>query len=153
MADIQIADFSGFNAEMVQDVNIGGVVKVAVLQDKRFTKLWPVKADVTGGEVTQAPVLVSGAKFAVWDCPENSIQFTDQLINDQGFQSWQHGVELLIAGQKKETVNELIKLVNSRVVFLFQDPTGQWFVAGQGQNGISITTSATTAKTGTDKRG
>lgn len=151
-----MTDLSTIVVDSHQAANVAGARKVAFILAKKFTAKWPAASDITAGEVTGLPSakLPEGAKWALYDCPQNTIDVKSSAANTEpGFVSHQHDVALDIAGFSKAIQVELSLLQNAPVVVAVELADGGWAVAGDSSHGIQLTAATSIGKMGNDKRG
>lgn len=151
-----MTDLSTIVVDSHQTANVAGTRRLAIILAKKFTAKWPAVADITAGEVTGLPSakLPEGAKWAVYDCPPNTIDVKSSPANTEaGFNSQMHSVSLEIANFSKAIQVELSLFLNAPVVVAAELADGTWAVAGDSSHGIQLNPATSIGKMGNDKRG
>lgn len=145
-------NFSSIAADSTQLGNPAGARRIARALAKSFTGGWPVKADITAGEITVAP-RIAASSFAVYEVPVNTIDASDDQIGEPGYQNFKQSIEFQMAGLSKQLQAELAKDINAGSVFLVELNDDQWVVVGTSQKPIFMKSSGKIGKKGSDQRG
>ncbi|GAB4047112.1 hypothetical protein [Spirosoma litoris] len=138
-----------------QTVNPGGGRRLFLIATDQITGEWPKRADILGGEVTTAPTLVTGtpaATFIEVSISDNSLKLDEALKGATGYQSWEQGLELKVAGYTKEQVAAIEKLLNTDVVAVVILTDGVRVVLGTSLMGLQFEITHTTGAKGGDRR-
>ncbi|QMW04087.1 hypothetical protein [Spirosoma foliorum] len=138
-----------------QTVNPGGARRLFLCPTDQFTGEWPKRADITAGEVTVVPVLVTGppaGTFIEVAISDNSLKLDEGLKGATGYQSWEQGLELKVAGYTKEQVAAIEKLLNVEVVAVAILTDGLRVVMGTSLMGLQFEIVHTTGAKGSDRR-
>ncbi|MDR6195184.1 hypothetical protein [Siphonobacter sp. SORGH_AS_0500] len=133
--------------------NPGGTRNLYIIARKDFDGVWPKAADIVDGEITVAPKLFAGKKFAEYEFPDGTFELADDGGGDPGFQSYKHTADFMLAGFDKKLVAELRKHLNTASVIIGELNDGQLAVIGSSDNGIYLKPSFKSGKKGNDKRG
>ncbi len=147
-----LVNFSSIAADSTQAGNPAGARRVMRALAKSFTGGWPIKADITAGEITVAPRITAGS-FAIYEVPANTIDASDELLGEPGYQNWKQGIEFQMAGLSKQLQAELAKDINAGSVFLVELNDDQFVVVGTSQKPIFLKNSGKIGKKGSEQRG
>jgi hypothetical protein len=133
-----LTSFTSVKRRARQEDNLGGIVKILIVSEEDFTDNWPKKADVTAGEVTLAPPLVTGKSFAnmVFDVDSSMIK-----INRKGELGYQnYGIEggAKLSGVSKEQFTALGFTTNCGAVVIAEDAEGRKWVLGTRRRPLTI---------------
>ncbi|MVM37276.1 hypothetical protein GO730_05875 [Spirosoma sp. HMF3257] len=120
-----------------------------------FTGEWPKRADITAGEITVVPTMVTGppaGTFIEVAISDNSLKLDEALKGATGYQSWEQGLELKVAGYTKEQCAAIEKLLNVDVVAVVILTDGLRVVMGTSLMGLQFEIVHTTGAKGGDRR-
>lgn len=145
--------FSNIDGTSHQKPNPGGIRQVYVAIARDIQGVWPKEADITAGEITTLPVMVTGKKFAEYECPDGTVDASSQQSGDPGYMSYKHMINFSLAGYSKELIAELTKHRNAGAVFIVEQNDGTFSVVGSSDNPIYLKSDFKTGKKGSDKRG
>lgn len=146
-------NFASLAADSHQEGNPGGVYTLGVVLAKSFTAPWPVKGDITAGEITVAPRIPVDVRIAVYDFPDGKVEASSEKQGDPGFQSFKHNMEFMFASFSKGHQAELGKFLNAGGVFFVEMGDGLFGVVGSSKNPVYAKQSFKTGKKGGDPRG
>ena len=156
-------NFASLAADSHQEGNPGGVYTLGVVLAKTFFAPWPVKGDITNGEITVMPrmngqvpgtsTLITGNKIAVYDFPDGKVEVSSEKQGDPGFQSFKHNIEFMFASFSKAHQAELSKHLNAGAVFFVEMGDGLFCVVGSSKNPVYTKQSFKSGKKGGDPRG
>lgn len=146
-------NFANLNATSEQEGNPGGIRTLLVAEKRFIDGVWPKKADTVTGEITTLPTMVATAKFAVYECPDGTMEVSSEKQGDPGFQSYKHNIEFMFAGFSKTIQAELAKTLNAGSVYIVEMNDGQYVVVGSSDNPLFTKQSFKGGKKGGDKRG
>lgn len=138
-----------------QTVNPGGGRRLFLCPTDNFTGEWPKRADITAGEVTVVPTMVTGppaGTFIEVAISDNSLKLDEALKGATGYQSWEQGLELKVAGYTKEQCAAIEKLLNVDVVAVVILTDGLRVVLGTSLMGLQFEIVHTTGAKGGDRR-
>lgn len=146
-------NFSTITADGTGSANPGGNRKIAVIAASAIIGNWPTEALTSTGEITAAPTLAAGAKWALYELPENTISWDSEETGDQGYQQFKHMLQFNMAKTTKEVNAELRKHVNAKSVFIVEGNDDQWHAVGSKQNPIVTKKTAKSGIRGSEQRG
>ncbi|WP_460944503.1 hypothetical protein [Spirosoma daeguense] len=138
-----------------QTTNPGGGRRLFLLATDNITGEWPKLADVTEGELTTAPTLVTGGTaptFIELQVSDNSLKLDGALKGAVGYQSWEQSLDVKVAGFSKKQVNAISKLINTECVAVSILSDGQRVVVGSSFVGLQFEITHTTGAKGGDRR-
>lgn len=131
--------------------NPGGGRKVWIIAKNQFTSDWG-HVDVAG-EITAVPALVALAGWVELEVADNSLKLDQALKGAAGYQAFETGFELKIAGDYKEQTVAVTKLINTEVVAVIQLNDLQRKTVGSTIFPLTFEISHTTGAKGNDQRG
>lgn len=148
-----VASLFNLDGECFQKPNPGGIRTVLVAIAKDIIGVWPRERDIVDGEISVLPIMSIGKKFAVYECPDSTVDIMSQSSGDPGYASYRHAINFSLAGFSKELVAELAKHRNAGSVFVVEQNDGQYSVVASSDNPIFLKSDFKTGKKGADKRG
>lgn len=148
-----VVSFDNADGSCFQTPNPGGIRNVYVGLAKDIAGVWPKVADITAGEIQVLPTMVTGKKFATYECPDSTVDIMSQYAGDAGYGSFKHMINFSLAGYSKKIIAELSKHRNAGSVFIVEQNDGQFTVIGSSDNPIYLKSDFKTGKKGSDKRG
>lgn len=148
-----VVSFANQDGACFQQPNPGGIRNVYVVLCRDIQGVYPKVSDITDGEITALPIMVTGKKFAKYECPDATVDIMSQSSGDPGYASFRHAINFSLAGYSKELVVELSKHRNAGSVFIVEQNDGQYTVVGSSDNAIFLKSEFKTGKKGADKRG
>lgn len=135
--------------------NPGGNNKLFLIAKDRITGEWPKLDVIEDGEITAAPTLVTGTPtttFVEASISDNSLKLDKAMKGATGYQSWEQGMEVKIAGHTKEQCAAIDKLLNTECVAIARSNDGQRNVVGSSYLGLQFEVTHTTGAKGGDRR-
>lgn len=148
-----VASLVNVDGACFQKPNPGGIRTVLVAIARDIVGIWPKESEILEGEITTLPTMVTGKKFASYDCPDSTVDIMSQSSGDPGYASYRHSINFSLAGFSKELVAELAKHRNAGSVFIVEQNDGQYSVVASNDNPIFLKSDFKTGKKGADKRG
>ncbi|MDI9872117.1 hypothetical protein [Flectobacillus roseus] len=149
-----VVSFSNVDGTSHQAPNPGGIRKVYVALAKDIVGVWPnIKTDFTDGEITVLPTMKTGKKFAVYECPDGTVDASHSYTGEPGYSSYKHMINFSLAGHNKELSKEVKKHENAGSVYIVEENDGQHCVVGSTDVPIFLKHDLKTGKKGSDKRG
>lgn len=145
--------FANIDGTSFQAPNPGGVRMVLVAICRDIVGIWPKESDVSGGQIINLPVMVTGKKFAEYECPDATVDVNSSQSGDPGYMSYKHMINFSLAGYSKEVITELQKHRNAGSVYIVQMNDGSYSVVGSSDNPIFLKSDFKSGKKGADKRG
>lgn len=132
--------------------NPGGGRKLYLAAVEAFTQEYPLSEDILEGEVITAPTLTAGETFIEVAISDNSLKIDHQLTGPAGYQSYEHMLEVKIAGYNKIQTAAIEKLLNRQVVAVAVLNDGQRVMVGTNYLGLDLEIVHTTDARGTGRR-
>ena len=141
--------------------NPGGGRRLFVVNVDGLTTDWPKEADIVNGEIITAPPLaaavvgppsVAAAAFVEFDVSDNSLKLDEAMKGAVGYQSWEQGMEVKVAGFSKDQVGAVEKLLNQEVIQVVVQADGTRVVVGTTAIGQQFEVMHTTGAKGGDRR-
>jgi hypothetical protein len=148
-----VVSFANIDGSCSQTPNPGGARHLLVALAKDIVGAWPKPADITAGEITTLPTMVSGKKFSMYEFPNQTCDIMSQSTGDPGYAGFSHSVNFSLAGYSAVLVDELSKHRNAGSVFIVEQNDGQYCVVGCSDRPIFLKSDFKTGKKGADKRG
>lgn len=146
-------NFASLTADSHQDGNPGGISTLGCVLAKTFTGPWPIKTDITDGEITVAPRLPALQKIAQYEFPDGTVEVSSEKQGNPGFQSFKMNIEFMFAAFSKTVQKELSKFLNAGGVFFVEMGDGQFAVVGSSKNPVFVKQGFKSGKKGADPRG
>lgn len=146
-------NFSTIIADGTGSANPGGNRRVACIAAQAITGNWPTSDLTSTGEVSAAPTLATGAKWALYDLPVNAASFNSEWGGENGGDQCKHMINVKMARTSKEIKVELRKHVNAKTVWLVEGNDDLWYVVGSKQNPVTTKRKGQSGTQGTDARG
>lgn len=135
--------------------NPGGIRKIFLIATDQITGEWPKRSLIEEGELDTAPTLASGTPsptFVEAAISDNSGKADSSLKGAVGYQSWEHGLELKIAGFTKVQCAAIEKLLNTEVIAVCLLNDGTRVVYGSSYTGLNFEIMHTTGAKGSDRK-
>lgn len=141
--------------------NPGGGRRLFLVPIDQLTGEWPKRSDIVGGEITTVPPLtvasagppaVLAGAFVEVAVSDNSLKLDESMKGAVGYQSWEQGIEVKIAGFTKDQVVGIEKLLNQEVVCMALLNDGQRVIIGTSLNGQQFEIMHSTGAKGGDRR-
>lgn len=135
--------------------NPGGNNKLYLIAVDQITGEWPKRSLITAGEIATAPTLITGTPtptFVEVAISDNSLKIDESLKGAVGYQSWEQGLELKIAGFTKEQCDAIDKLLNTEVIAVVRSNDGKRIVLGSSYQGLQFEVMHTSGAKGSDRR-
>ncbi|SFD47256.1 hypothetical protein SAMN05216167_105149 [Spirosoma endophyticum] len=148
-----VVSFANLDASSYEKPNPGGFRRLLIIKSKDIDGVWPKLADITAGEIVEAPEFVTGAKLAEYSFPDGSFDLTDASDGDPGFQSFKHAGTFMMAGFGKALTAEIMKHLNAGCILIGEMNDNQFAVAGTSDNPLYVKTAFSSGKKGAEKRG
>ena len=164
-------NLSSVDGECFQMPNPGGLSTVLAVTSRTIAGSWPrvqfnpdgsinyaASSFTEGGEVKELPLLlpdkngVAGA-WSQYMFPNGTAMCDCDSSGDNGYQSYKHSVELMMAGFSVTLRAEMRKHLNAGTVYIMQMKGGEFVVVGSSDDPIFAKTSFKGGKSGKDKRG
>ncbi|MVM36124.1 hypothetical protein GO755_39295 [Spirosoma sp. HMF4905] len=152
---LAVATLAALNRTPQQTVNPGGGRRLFLIPTDQITGEWPKRADITAGELTVVPTLVTGppvGTFVEVQVSDNSLKVDEALKGPTGYQSWEQSLEVKVAGYTKDQVAAVEKLINTEVVAVAILNDGQRVVLGTSLSGLQFEVTHTSGAKGGDRR-
>ncbi|MBO9640167.1 MAG: hypothetical protein J7576_18500 [Siphonobacter aquaeclarae] len=150
MAVVSLANLDGSSEGVA---NPGGTRSLYIISKNDVSGVWPKAADVTTGEITVLPTMVTGKKFAEYKFPDGTFELGDEKSGEPGYQAYKHTVGFSQAGFSKSLIAELQKHLNAGSIVIAQLNDSVLAVAGSSDNPIYLKSNFKSGKKGNDKRG
>ena len=152
---LALATLAAINRTPQQTVNPGGGRRLFLCPTDQFTAEWPKRADITAGELTAVPAMVTGppvGTFIEVQVSDNSLKIDEALKGPTGYQSWEQMLEVKVAGYNKEQCAAIEKLINTEVVAVVILTDGLRVVLGTSLMGLQFEVTHTSGAKGGDRR-
>jgi hypothetical protein len=114
---------------------------------------WPLPADIVDRQIVSLPPLVPGEDWAVYACPDGTVEVSSEKQGDPGFHSYRHNVELVFAGFLPLLSAELSKHLNAGAVLVAEMQDDVYAVLGTSYSPLYLKSNFKSGKKGNDKRG
>ena len=147
-----VTAFGNLKRQDRQLPNLGGAVKLLLLDESRFSADWPTLAQTATGEITDAPTLVSSPSFANVIFDLNSCSFKSSKSGDLGYQYYEHELEAELAGLTVDQGEELGKMLNLGCVAIATFADGLRVVIGASYAPLTLTDDFSSGAKAGDKR-
>lgn len=149
-----VTSFASIDAQCNQESNPGGLTRVLIANHRNFTADWPVLADLDVANVLDTePPLAATKTFIEYLVPDGTASADWDQQGDSSFESYQHMVELMLAGFSTGVRTELKKMINSGCVVVVEMKDEQYVVYGSVSDPIRFKASFKSGKKGNEKRG
>ncbi len=138
-----------------QTTNPGGGRRLFLIPTDSFNGEWPKREDITDGELSVAPTMVTGGTaptFIEVSVSDNSLKLDESLKGATGYQSWEQMLEVKVAGYSPAQVAAIEKLINTEVVAVTILTDGQRVVSGTSFLGLQFEVTHSTGAKGGDRR-
>jgi hypothetical protein len=132
--------------------NPGGGRKLYLAPVETITGIYPVESNIVNGELIAGPAFETGEAFVEVAISDKSLKIDQQQTGTVGYQSYQHMLEVKIAGYGKEQVNAISKLLNRSVVAMVVLNDGQRVLLGTNYLGLDLEIVHTTEAGGAGRR-
>lgn len=146
-------NFSTLVATSHQAPNPAGVRRLYLVAARIIIAPWPTPPDIMDGQIMTLPPLVPGSDWAVYECPDGTVEVTSEKQGDPGYHSYKHAVELMFAGMLPLLSAELAKHLNAGAVVVAEMQDDVYAVLGTSYNPLYLKSSFKSGKKGSDKRG
>ncbi|MGM9508591.1 hypothetical protein ACS5NO_12720 [Larkinella sp. GY13] len=141
--------------------NPGGGRRLFLAPIDMITTDWPTLETIVDGELATAPTMsaavvgppaVAAGTFVEVQVSDNSLKIDHNMKGASGYQSWEHAIEVKIAGYSKEQCAAIEKLLNQEVVAVATLNDGQRQVVGASFSGLQFEITHTSGAKGSDRR-
>lgn len=142
---VETPDFAFFTTLAVGNIkrknrqldNLGGFTKMAIILPEAFTTHWPLKADITGGKITEDPPLASGQTFGNLVIDLDSGNMKSSAKGPIENRNHSHEVAFKLSGATLEQLNELEKTKGGCLIIGW-DADGVKWLAGSTRRPLQL---------------